>query len=108
MNKFAQEMAFYSAYHQESTNVWIHVFGVPLITFTAFAGCSDDVIANLEANLTLVGADGTTDQSATIAHVGNGTYTATGSGFVDGFITTGGPVTIDGLTYDAHQAVTAS
>ncbi len=37
MSKFAQEMAFYSAYHQEPTNVWIHVLGVPLITLSAFA-----------------------------------------------------------------------
>ncbi len=36
MSNFAREMAFYTAYHQENTNVWIHVFGVPLITFTAF------------------------------------------------------------------------
>lgn len=36
MHKFAREMAFYSAYHQQSTNIWIHVLGVPLITFTAF------------------------------------------------------------------------
>ena len=79
-----------------------------LITFTAFVGCSDDVITDLESNLTLVEADGTTDQGATIAHVGNGTYTATGTTFVDGFITTGGVVTINGIMYDANQAVTAS
>jgi len=36
MTHFAREMAFYSAYHQERTNVWIHVFGVPLIIFSAF------------------------------------------------------------------------
>ncbi|MGJ8671225.1 MAG: DUF962 domain-containing protein [Oceanococcus sp.] len=36
MSSFAKEMSFYTAYHQEHTNVWIHVFGVPLITFTAF------------------------------------------------------------------------
>lgn len=36
MSNFAREMSFYTAYHQQSTNVWIHVFGVPLITFTAF------------------------------------------------------------------------
>lgn len=29
-------MAFYSAYHQEKRNVWIHVIGVPTITFTLF------------------------------------------------------------------------
>lgn len=34
--RFAKEMAFYSAYHQEKRNVWIHVFGVPMITFTLF------------------------------------------------------------------------
>lgn len=34
--KFAKEMAFYSAYHQEKRNVWIHVLGVPTITFTLF------------------------------------------------------------------------
>ncbi len=36
MTNFAREMAFYSAYHQERTNVWIHVFGVPVIIFSAF------------------------------------------------------------------------
>ncbi|PJZ69625.1 hypothetical protein CH373_08970 [Leptospira perolatii] len=34
--RFAKEMAFYSAYHQEKRNIWIHVFGVPTITFTLF------------------------------------------------------------------------
>ncbi len=34
--RFAKEMAFYSAYHQEKRNVWIHVIGVPMITFTLF------------------------------------------------------------------------
>ncbi|PJZ65341.1 DUF962 domain-containing protein [Leptospira wolffii] len=34
--RFAKEMAFYSAYHQEKRNVWIHVLGVPTITFTLF------------------------------------------------------------------------
>ncbi|XDD47814.1 DUF962 domain-containing protein [Leptospira sp. WS39.C2] len=34
--RFAKEMAFYSAYHQEKRNVWIHVLGVPMITFTLF------------------------------------------------------------------------
>ncbi|TGL19054.1 DUF962 domain-containing protein [Leptospira yanagawae] len=34
--RFAKEMAFYSAYHQEKRNVWIHVIGVPTITFTLF------------------------------------------------------------------------
>jgi len=29
-------MAFYSAYHQEKRNVWIHVLGVPTISFTLF------------------------------------------------------------------------
>jgi hypothetical protein len=79
-----------------------------LITFTAFAGCSDDVVTGLENELTLVGADGTTDQSATIAAIGNGTYTATGTGFVSGYITTGGVVAIDGLLYEVHQAVTVA
>lgn len=32
--RFAQEMAFYSAYHQEKRNIWIHVVGVPTITFS--------------------------------------------------------------------------
>lgn len=32
--RFAKEMAFYSAYHQEKRNVLIHVLGVPLISFT--------------------------------------------------------------------------
>lgn len=36
MSTFSKEMAFYTAYHQESTNIWIHVFGVPLITFSVF------------------------------------------------------------------------
>ncbi len=34
--RFAKEMAFYSAYHQEKRNVWIHVLGVPTISFTLF------------------------------------------------------------------------
>lgn len=33
---FAREMAFYSAYHQQRTNIWIHVFGVPIILFSAY------------------------------------------------------------------------
>jgi uncharacterized membrane protein YGL010W len=32
--RFAKEMAFYSAYHQEKRNVMIHIFGVPLISFS--------------------------------------------------------------------------
>jgi uncharacterized membrane protein YGL010W len=32
--RFAREMAFYSAYHQEKRNIWIHVLGVPTISFT--------------------------------------------------------------------------
>ena len=40
MSQFAKKMAFYTSYHQESTNVWIHVFGVPTITFTAFIALS--------------------------------------------------------------------
>ncbi|NCN08635.1 MAG: DUF962 domain-containing protein [Leptospira sp.] len=32
--RFAREMAFYSAYHQEKRNVWIHVLGVPTISFS--------------------------------------------------------------------------
>jgi len=34
--KFAKEMAFYSAYHQEKRNILIHVIGVPIITFSLF------------------------------------------------------------------------
>ncbi|TGK15664.1 DUF962 domain-containing protein [Leptospira fluminis] len=34
--RFAKEMVFYSAYHQEKRNIWIHVLGVPTITFTLF------------------------------------------------------------------------
>ncbi len=34
--RFAKEMAFYSTYHQEKRNVWIHVLGVPTISFTLF------------------------------------------------------------------------
>lgn len=40
MSHFAQKMAFYSAYHQEPTNIWIHVAGVPTITFSAFVALS--------------------------------------------------------------------
>lgn len=36
MSSFSKQMAFYTAYHQDHTNIWIHVAGVPLITFTAF------------------------------------------------------------------------
>ncbi|TGK00207.1 DUF962 domain-containing protein [Leptospira langatensis] len=45
--KFAKEMAFYSAYHQEKRNVWIHVLGVPTITFTLFLVLSRFHIWNL-------------------------------------------------------------
>ncbi|EQA36431.1 PF06127 family protein [Leptospira inadai serovar Lyme str. 10] len=34
--RFAKEMVFYSAYHQEKRNILIHVLGVPTITFTLF------------------------------------------------------------------------
>ena len=34
--RFAREMAFYSAYHQEKRNVWVHMIGVPMISFTLF------------------------------------------------------------------------
>lgn len=34
MKSFAEEMSFYSAYHQEKRNVLIHVVGVPLISFS--------------------------------------------------------------------------
>lgn len=40
MSRFSKEMAFYSAYHQETTNIWIHVVGVPIITFSAFVPLS--------------------------------------------------------------------
>ncbi|MCB1168864.1 MAG: DUF962 domain-containing protein [Leptospiraceae bacterium] len=32
--RFAKQMAFYSAYHQEKRNILIHVIGVPTITFS--------------------------------------------------------------------------
>ncbi|MCB1305241.1 MAG: DUF962 domain-containing protein [Leptospiraceae bacterium] len=32
--RFAKQMAFYSAYHQERRNILIHVVGVPTITFS--------------------------------------------------------------------------
>ncbi len=32
--RFAKQMAFYSAYHQEKRNILIHVVGVPTITFS--------------------------------------------------------------------------
>lgn len=32
--KFAKEMAFYSAFHQERRNILIHIIGVPTITFS--------------------------------------------------------------------------
>ncbi|WCL50150.1 Mpo1 family 2-hydroxy fatty acid dioxygenase [Leptospira sp. GIMC2001] len=32
--RFANEMAFYSAYHQERRNIMIHIFGVPAIFFS--------------------------------------------------------------------------
>ena len=47
MSHFAQKMAFYSAYHQEPTNIWIHVAGVPTITFSAFVALSTLPLANL-------------------------------------------------------------
>ena len=33
---FVKELAFYAAFHQEKRNIWIHVIGVPAITFTLF------------------------------------------------------------------------
>ena len=36
MFDFAQQMTFYSAYHQERRNVITHIFGVPIITFSFF------------------------------------------------------------------------
>jgi len=36
MSSFADNMAFYSAYHQESRNVWTHVTFVPVITYSFF------------------------------------------------------------------------
>ena len=36
MFDFAQQMTFYSAYHQERRNVITHIFGVPIITFSLF------------------------------------------------------------------------
>ena len=38
MFDFAQQMTFYSAYHQERRNVITHIFGVPIITFSLFVG----------------------------------------------------------------------
>lgn len=32
--RFAKQMSFYSAYHQERRNILIHVIGVPLISFS--------------------------------------------------------------------------
>jgi hypothetical protein len=60
-----------------------------LITFTAFVGCTGKVATGLETELALLDGLGA-DQGATIAHIGNGTYTATGTGFVDGTISTEG------------------
>lgn len=34
MKSFAEEMSFYSAYHQEKRNIFIHLVGVPLISFS--------------------------------------------------------------------------
>lgn len=32
--RFAKEMAFYSAYHQEKRNILVHIIGVPIISFS--------------------------------------------------------------------------
>lgn len=45
--RFAKEMAFYSAYHQEKRNIWIHVLGVPLISFTVLLLLSNFAIYTL-------------------------------------------------------------
>lgn len=60
-----------------------------LITFTAFVGCTGKIATGLETELALLDASGV-DQSATITHTGGGTYTAVGSGFTDGSISTEG------------------
>ncbi len=33
MKNFAKELAFYSAYHENRINVWIHIIGVPITAF---------------------------------------------------------------------------
>ncbi len=40
MSRFAEEMAFYSSYHQEKRNILIHVFGVPTISFSVLVPMS--------------------------------------------------------------------
>lgn len=52
--RFAKEMAFYSAYHQEKRNIWIHVLGVPLISFTLLLLLSNITLYQFNGvNLTL-------------------------------------------------------
>ncbi len=67
-----------------------------LVTFTAFIGCDQDVATGLESELALVDEAGV-DQGASIAAIGNGTYTATGTGFTNGYITTEGVKQLTGF-----------
>jgi len=36
MKNFAQQMAFYSVYHENKINIWIHIIGVPIIALGLF------------------------------------------------------------------------
>lgn len=49
MKPFEQEMAFYTAYHQEPRNVMLHVLGVPLILYASMIPLSWLVLFHLGA-----------------------------------------------------------
>lgn len=78
-----------------------------LVTFTAFVGCDNDYKTGLDAEFQFMTAAGV-DQSATFADVGNGTYTATGVGFVTGYIDTAGVKTIDSLQVEGAAIITVT
>lgn len=49
MKAFEQEMAFYTAYHQEPRNVMLHVLGVPLILYASMIPLSWIILFRLGA-----------------------------------------------------------
>jgi len=66
-----------------------------LVTFTAFAGCNNVVVAGLETIIVLLDDSGIEQAGVAVADVGNGTYTATATAsIVSGTISTNGVQTL--------------
>ena len=79
-----------------------------LITFTATLGCDNDTDAALAPLIKLYsGVDGS-EQTASIASVGNGTFTATGTGLVSGWLGTDGVQTLGEKQVEGTGIVTVS